>query len=362
MSRLVPNEIQAIPGIFSPDAARRYVEELRASLDPDRAESDLHVRDLDIAGITVRLRLAGQMAEALFPALAHLPNGVGNPHVVLEGWDTASTGIRPPHPPFTPEDYHRYGQRAVVYGESIALMHAPTTPILCAYDRKTRHGIFWTADATALSIYERAAPMQTLFHWALGEFGWQIVHAAAVGNETGGLLLIGGTGAGKSTTALSCLDDSPLRFLCDDKCLVRLEPEPQVFALFSSAKIKGDMLARFPLLKERLQGWDAHFKAGKGLVFLHPDFSDRMIRSFPIQALLIPRVKRNEQAQLHPASPRKIFLALGPSTAIWLPGAEADNYRFTAELTRRLPCHQLDLALEPSRNTAALATLLEELS
>jgi len=342
----------------------RYVEALCATLGADGNAQNVVTQDLDLAGIGVRLRLAGRMAEAMLPALAHLPPFHGEPAIVLDGWDTVSTGIMPPHPPFTEEDYHRYGHRAVAYGESVALMHAPglPNPSISAYDRKARHGVFWTANADELSIYEKAAPMQTLFHWALGEFGWQIVHAAAVGNEPGGLLLVGGTGAGKSTTAVSCLDGSCLRFLCDDKCLVRLEPEPQAFALFSSAKIKADMLNRFPHLRERLQGWDDHFKAGKGLVFLHPDFSDRMIRSFPIKSLVIPRVKRCEQAHMHPASPGKLFIALGPSTAIWLPGAEADNYRLTANLTRRLPCHELDLALASDRNTAALVALLKELS
>lgn len=36
--------------------------------------------------------------------------------------------------------------------------------------------------------------------------GWQVVHAAALGTETGGVLLVGNTGAGKSTTALAMLE------------------------------------------------------------------------------------------------------------------------------------------------------------
>jgi hypothetical protein len=42
---------------------------------------------------------------------------------------------------------------------------------------------------------------------------------------------------------------------------VRLQPEPQAFALFSSAKIKGDMLERLPHFRSLLAGWDDTYKA-----------------------------------------------------------------------------------------------------
>ncbi len=316
-----------------------------------------------MAGATFRLRMAGPALDAaVLPALAHLPAGaVPGPTVTFDLWDTAATGVLPPRPPFVAADYRRYGQRAVAHDAGISLMHASAADQLFAYDRANRHGYFWTEDAAQLSIYERAAPLQTLFHWALREFGWQIVHAAGVGTERGGVLLIGNTGAGKSTTALSCLTGDGLRLLSDDKCLARLDPAPQAFAAFSSGKIKADMLERLPHFREKLRGWDDSFKAGKGLVFLHPDFADRLVTSFPIRALVVPQVAHQAEATLRPMAAGEAFRVFGPSTVIWLPGAEAENYRFTAELIRRLPCYQLDLATEPARNSAAILALLERL-
>jgi hypothetical protein len=240
-------------------------------------------------------------------------------------------------------------------------MHAPTAGQLFTYDRATRHGYFWAEDAGQLSIYERAAPLQTLFHWALRECGWQIIHAAGVGTAAAGVLLIGAAGAGKSTTALSCLTGDGLRLLSDDKCLARLDPAPQAFAAFSSGKIKADMLEHLPQFREKLRGWDDSFKAGKGLVFLYPDYAERLVTTFPIRALVVTCVARQAQPALRPMSPGDAFRVFGPSTVIWLPGAEAESYRFTTELIRRLPCYQLDLALEPARNTEAIRELLERL-
>lgn len=237
-------------------------------------------------------------------------------------------------------------------------MVAPAAGLLYAYDHSIRHGYFVVDDASALSIYERAAPLQTLFYWALADYGWQIVHAAAIGTERGGILMIGSTGAGKSTTALSCLAGEGLYFLSDDKCLVRLSPDPQAFALFSSAKIKGDMLERLPHFRPLLAGWDDSYKANKGLVYLHPSFAEQMLTTFPIRALLLPTVTHGKNATIRPAAAGDVFRQLGPSTVIWLPGAEATNYRFTAEMARRLPCYRLDLASDPQRNADTIRDLI----
>lgn len=338
------------------------------------AQQPIQERHLRIAGACVTLRIAGAaLVEATLPALAHLLEGEGPSDgrgslastaaagITLHLWDGAATGIKPSRPPFTPDDYRRYGQRAVAHDGVRSLMAAPNSGQLFAYDRASRQGYFWVADASQLSIYERAAPVQTLFHWALQEFGWQIVHAAAVGNASSGVLLIGSTGAGKSTTALSCLAQDGLHFLSDDKCLVRLEPEPQAFALFSSAKIKGDMLPRLPHFRPLLAGWDANYKAEKGLVFLHPTYAGTMVTGFPVKALLLPKVAHRDAAEIHAAAPGDVFRQLGPSTVIWLPGAEAENYRFTAEMTRRLPCYRIELASDPQANVDAIHRLLETL-
>lgn len=330
-----------------------------------QAVQQVEVQRLALAEQVIDLHFSSAaLVQAIMPALAHLAiphDHLRRPEIVFYLWDGAGTSLQPPRPPFELADYRRYGQRAVAHAASYALMHSPVAGLLYAYDASTRQGYFWCRDVGTLSIYEQAAPLQSLFHWALGEFGWQVVHAAAVGTEAGGVLLIGNSGAGKSTTALSCLTQAGLQLLCDDKCLVRLEPTPQAYALFTSAKLKTDMLERLPHFRAELAGWDEHTKGGKGLVFLYPSYAEQMITSLPIKALLLPRVTQSDTAVMRPTTAALAFRQLGPSTVIWLPGAEADNYRFTAELTRRLPTYQLDLALEPVRNSAAIADLLKSL-
>lgn len=341
-----------------------YLAYCAAAVEHAASRQPIHEHHLQVGGVCLTLRVIGAaLAEATLPALAHLLSDEKGttPNITLHLWDGAETGVWPPRPPFTPEDYHRYGQRAVAHSGGFSLMHTPSVGQLFAYDRASRQGYFWVEDAGQLSIYERAAPLQTLFHWALREFGWQIVHAAGIGTEAGGVLLIGNSGAGKSTTALSCLTGGGLRLLSDDKCLARLDPVPQAFATFSSGKIKADMMGRLPHLRNQLQGWDTPVKAGKGLVFFHPHFADQLITSFPIRALVVPHVALQADPALRPIAPGEAFRVFGPSTVIWLPGAEAESYRFTADLSRRLPCYQLDLSLEPTCNSAVILELLERL-
>ncbi|MCB0060104.1 MAG: hypothetical protein KDE45_23860, partial [Caldilineaceae bacterium] len=99
----------------------------------------------------------------------------------------------------------------------------------------------------------------------------------------------------------------------------------------------------------------------KSLAFLHPSFDGQMIRRMPVSALVTPQIAHLAQPRLTPVRGPEVFRVLGPSTVIWLPGAEADNFRFNAELARTLPSFRLDLAVEPERNSTAIATLLDSL-
>lgn len=335
----------------------------------EQACRQIAVRDytLHIDQMVVRLRFASPALETAFlPALAHLiclgQDAV--PEITFHLWDGTSTGGYPPRPPFSADDYHRYGQRALLDDHDSAILHAPIAGTLSAYDRATRQGYFWTPDSAQLSIYERAAPLQTLFQWAFKDFGWQIVHAAAIGTERGGTLLVGNSGAGKSTTALTALQPNysqhhTLRYLCDDKCLVRLDPKPQAFGLYCSAKLKTDMMDRLPFFRKVISSWDDFNNPSKALAFVHPHFSAQMIQTFPICAILLPHVAHQHEPYLRETTTSAVFRVFGPSTAIWLPGTEADNYRFLAKLVSVLPCRLLELAENPTDNLRIIEQTLD---
>ena len=342
-------------------SASAYFSDLEENF--KRAAQIQPVKDywIEVAGIIFHLRFAGSaLVPAVMPALAHLPTDVlPGPTITFHLWDSASTGVVPPRPPFGASDYDHYGKRAVNHHEFVSIMHAPAEQIVCAYDKQTRHAFFWTADAANMSIYERAAPLQTLFHWALAEFGWQIVHAAGLGTEAGGVLLIGSSGAGKSTTTLACLQSQILHFLSDDKCLVNLQPYPRALSLYNSAKIKSDMVEHLEKFNPYYEECDDTLKGRKCLLYLHPHFLTQMVAEFPIKAILIAKITNTPSPLMTTISPNQVLKILGPSTMIWLPGSEARSLHFIASLAQRLPCYTLHLANTPSDNLDLIADTLQ---
>ena len=342
--------------------ANTYVVEMSSAF--DRAADVLPVvtHCVQIAGAAFELHFAGSaLPPAILPALVHLPVGAdAGPVVRLYLWDTASTGVEPPSPPFAQEDYTRYGQRAFAHDGGMSWMCAPLDRVICAYDRETMRGYFWTADAGSLSIYERAAPLQTLFHWSLAEFGWHIIHAAALGTEAGGVLLVGNSGAGKSTTALACLQSTQLQYLSDDKCLVTLDPTPRALGLFNSAKLKADMLDHLADLKPVIADWDEKLKGGKYLLHLFPGLRQKMVAEFPIRAILVAQIAHAQQAALTRITPNQVLHVLGPSTVIWLTGGEHSSLHFIARLAKSLPCYRLHLAQNPADNLDLIVETLRE--
>ena len=316
--------------------------------------------DLVVAGRHVCLRFAGPaLLPAVIPAMAHLQAGpASEPDITFCLWDAASSGVYPPQPPFAADDYRRYGRRALLDDGQKAVMHAPATGILCTYDRANRLGLFWTLAAGGLSIYERAAPLQTMLNWALNQHGWHIAHGGVVGAGAGGVLLVGNAGSGKSTTCLSCLQHTDLMYMCDDKCLLSNGAGPRAFGLYNSSKLNADSLVRMAHLRPLVAGSDEQAKHGKSLIFLYPSYAHRLVRELPLRAIVIPNVGDRQKPELEPVASSRAFRALGPGTAIWLPGSEAENYHFMADLVTRLPCYRLHL----SRDLAANALLIAELA
>jgi hypothetical protein len=116
-------------------------------------------------------------------------------------------------------------------------------------DLDTNIGVFWVQKTKSLPFWVYASPLRTLFHWWMEKNGCQLLHAAAIGTERGAVLVTGKGGVGKSTTALSCLE-AGLFYLADDYVIARLEPEPTVYSLYSTAKLNADHIDKFPNLSK----------------------------------------------------------------------------------------------------------------
>jgi hypothetical protein len=259
-----------------------------------------------------------------------------------------------PYPPFTESQYNGYGQRGFIRSNDWKFLHAPTIGLEIGYHLSTKSGIVVTNGVRHLSIYDRATPFQSIIHWMLEEAHWHMGHAAVIGFQGKGALLVGNSGSGKSTTALSCLVNVDMQYLCDDKCMLSLDPVPRAFAIYNAVKLNHDVKDRFPFFNDMVVGTDEFAKKGKNLAFLYPDLKDKMVTTLPISTILIPRIKPGIEYGISPASPADAFRVFGPSTSIWVPLSGPANYRFLRTFTERVPCYFLDLHPDLEKNASII--------
>jgi glycosyltransferase involved in cell wall biosynthesis len=345
------------PGIDAPRKSESYqisyfergMERMSQSME---AKGEIR-RFYTIGNTTVCLIFAGDaLVHLLTPALAHLEIKTGSPaDLEIYIWDSDSTGIEMLPPPCNRSCFTERGDFWGFNSKRIRMAFHYSDFTLNMMDMETNRGFFWVKSAQQLPVWVFAAPFRSLFQWWMEKNGGQLLHAAAVGTPDGAVLITGKGGVGKSTTALSCLKNG-LFYLADDYLLVTTDPSPVVYSLYGTAKLLPDDLIRFPELHSGLAMNDD--ESEKQLIFIYPEYRDRVVRSLPLRAIMKPEVKPGEPCHLSEISYHKILGALSFTTMTQLPYAGEYTTRFIADLIRKLPCYLLTL----NRNLDAAPELI----
>ncbi len=336
-------------------------------------------RALQLGTGVVELRFAN---SAIHDALAQslwLDGGSGAlspPAATIAVWDSESTGVLPPSPPWAPSDLGPVGivlpfegsrSRAAFNIDSQTLSfadvpaddgmediaafagcqngakvvpHAPPVALRCH---------LWTRSLRSLRGYERAAPLRTLLAWLAEARGLCLAHAGCVANGEQGVLLVGNGGSGKSTCALSCVG-SGLDFVADDYCLVAQRPGGACAqAVFANAKLDRAHLERYlPRLASRTTHPDSH------KVIIHPPRRSRGQTPVTLRAIVTPSVARGGEAKLERCTAGAALQALAPSSLFQTPGLGANSFRLLADVVRTLPCYSLRIGVDPTHIPGAL--------
>lgn len=314
---------------------------------------------LRIADAPVLVRFAGvELSERLGPAFAHLRSDEDEeePALTICAWDAKESGTQPPPlPPVDAEDPR--GTTFYAADEGRRLASRPVLGQLTAYDPDRRIGWFWCRSGRELPFWEQAAPFRQLLHWWLPERGKLLVHGAAIGRPSGGLLVVGRGGSGKSTCALSTLA-SPLLYAGDDYVAVDVGPEPRVFSLFCSGKLEPSHARLLPHLPPPTFAGDGSLEE-KSVFYVAERFPDRMSSGFPLDAVVAPRIQGSSPAYVR-AGAAEALAALAPSTLLQLVPAEAEALTAMAGLLRRVPAYRLEVGGPVELLPEALGRLLEE--
>jgi hypothetical protein len=320
-------------------------------------------RDLMVAERSVRLRFAGPaLVEPMSGVLSHLEATVSGPMaatVLL--WDAASTGVALPPVQWRPSDLDDHGQSrgSRVRGwddESIFTLHDQDYGAITIFDLASRTAIFATLDARAVPLYEKAAPLRVVLHWALAEPARHLLHAGAVGGRAGGVLIAGKSGSGKSTLALACAE-AGLGYAGDDYVLVDVRGAvPTAHALHSTVKLDPDGVGRRPDLNLSALERDPT-DSGKIVVDLARHRRNALVKSIAVRAVALPRVAGGRETVVRRVAGAEGLRALAPSTVLQHFGHQESGMATVAELTRRVPAYRMDLGRDIDSAVAAVAEL-----
>ncbi|HEX4108548.1 MAG TPA: hypothetical protein VHX88_10460 [Solirubrobacteraceae bacterium] len=323
--------------------ARRLAEEARHA-----GPAVEHVRRFGDARL--RLCVTGRALADLLEALGGRPTQAP-PDGCIRLWE------RPPGAPPVPWREHDLGPRGLVRrpgapGETHAAVNEPHA--LTLVDVPARE-VLWRSEAAAeLPWWERAAPLRPALFWALAGPGRGLVHAGAVGDERGAVLLAGPGGSGKTTVALAAAADG-MRYVADDYLLIEAGPPARAVNLFTTAKLDAGHLARFPALARRARR-SADPVDGEKYVLPMPQ--DALATELVVRAVAVPQIAGPRTA-VRSISGAAALLALAPSTAMQMPYDGGAVLATLASVVRGLPCFALEVGEDPADLAPAVDEMLE---
>lgn len=340
------------------EALERFFDEAQASFEKAVNRSAERVeRHVQVAGRPMRLQFAAAtLADAMMPALRHLEVPAATPSLTAFIWDLRSTEVVLDPPPWAALPYFERGNMRGFRDDRFVLVYDRRTRVFGAVDNLQGRAVQWMDDAACVPFSERAAPLRHVLQGWLQREGLFIAHASAVGRASGGVAVSGRTGSGKSTTAALCLG-SDLGYLGDDNILISAGSEPCAYSLYGVAKLSRATLAWFPDLSAAVANPE-RLDVEKALIFLGDAYRPRMLREFPLRAILLPRVVDGRETRLRQVSGSTAFRTLAPDTLLTVLGNPALTARGLRRLVDALPCYELTLGHDLARIPGVIADLL----
>jgi hypothetical protein len=339
--------------------AERFFEDVWTQIAvAERAAGEVSERWFKIAGLTLKLRLLGSTLEPyVAAALEHLE--IAGPqsfaHLTLHCWDCGALAINFPTAPVGVDAFTPRGEVRGLNNRRFHTAFDSGGRQLSLFDVYLRQAVYCVGAAATIPRFEIAEPIRAILSWFMRENGRQLIHAAAVGEPDGGVLIIGRSGAGKSNTALGCLT-SNLRYAADDFCAVSTEENPKVYSIYCTGKTHEFDWFRHPFLASLSPNLDPE-RREKAIYFLSRTCPDKLISEFPLKAILLPR--RGETTwSLRPISRAAALRLTAPDTARLLPDAGAEVMWRLAELVRKVPCYELSLGSNPASVPKEISALL----
>lgn len=223
-------------------------------------------------------------------------------------------------------------------------------------DHVRREGLLWIGEEALMPEWEQGSPFKTLINWFIGPAPLFMVHAGAVGTQTGGCLLVGQGGSGKSTTVAACFERG-MKVCGDDLILVgEQDTSYRAWSLYDSVKLDPMSSVKFT---GGLEAAPFVMCAGKRLVRYTDVRASGLVTDMPLRAVVRCVIARRPHTAIMPESPSAMLRSLAPPTVFLLRGREEHALPKLGRIVRSLPCHRLELGTDPLEAAAFLEAWLD---
>lgn len=226
------------------------------------------------------------------------------------------------------------------------------------FDPAAAAGIHTLSSPAGVPPWEQGSPLRLFLHWAYARAGRRLTHAATLGLEGKGALVVGPSGSGKSGTTLSGLLNG-LESAGDDYVMVEQNESVTAHAIFRIFKQDEAGLRRVGLRSADM-GAGALNWHGKYEFDAHRLAPRAFVSRLEMRAIILPEIARSRRTRFSRVPPHEAALALAPSAVFQLPGDADEGFRFFAAVARRLPAYRARLSEDPSEIADAIGSLLQE--
>lgn len=316
--------------------------------------------DIDLAKISIRLSFFGnELRRLLLPALLHISHSSVTPQepkyqiYVLDG-----ALINSPFPAIEDiankfifrgdiEDFSTT-QHQIAY-----LIHSK---MICAVDHTHKIGIVIAQDSKRIPKFTTASPLKEIFNWIMLRNQCSLIHAAAIGNKDGAVLLTGKSGAGKSITAIRCLFHG-FDFFGDDIVGISNKNEPFIHSIFATAKIFQKDCQSIADLRKYVN-FGSNNPKSKEVFFLGEDFKKQLPMGAPIKAIL-HLVQNDGEANISPTLVANVLNVVGSTSFTLFPYSHQRHTMQLISLFKSVPCYRFELGNQVEQIAPLLEQFLE---
>ncbi len=323
--------------------------------------TDLVSKSGALAGRDFSVRLAGSvLAAAVGPSFLHLAGtptrGAPDTGPGVALWDCEATGVTRPDVP-EGADWIAAGEGWRVTSHDDGRYRCEDRPAsLLWLDRQKAQLVGCFTKAANLGCADRARPLQRVMSELCRSLGIQEIHAALVGQQDRGVLLVGAGGRGKTTASLDALQ-SGLHFLGDDSIAIGEDSANRLcgYSLYASARVRPQQLSRWPAFHGHWQFPEPPEE--KALLLPCTFVPQNVAQRLQIKAIAIP-VVAGRGVRIERTSGLTAFHALvDESRDNRRFGLNAAEFRRLARLARTIPCFRLEVGENPAEVASAVGSL-----